>query len=88
MAPTGQELPVAMPAQPALDLESVVRRLNDSLAERQRNLSFHIDESSGRTVITVLDGNTQQVVRQIPAEEVLAFARAVEEAGVLVDARV
>jgi hypothetical protein len=45
VAPTGQGLPVAMPAQPALDLENVVRQI----------------------------------------EELLAFARAVEDAGVFLD---
>jgi flagellar protein FlaG len=51
-------------------------------------LSFRVDESSGRTVITVLDATTREIVRQIPSEEVLALARAIETSGALLDTRV
>ena len=44
-----------------------------------RELRFDVDEQSGRTVITVMDRNTDQVIRQIPGEEVLALARVLEE---------
>jgi flagellar protein FlaG len=88
-AVAGQDLPprreIAMPAE---DIEDTVRRLNELMAERDRSLSFRVDEASGRTVITVLDATTHEIVRQIPSEEVLALARAVEEAGVLLDARI
>ena len=56
------------------------------MAAAQRSLSFHIDKGSGRTVITVVDAATNEVVRQIPAEEVLALSRALECTGALVDA--
>jgi flagellar protein FlaG len=58
------------------------------MAERERSLSFRVDEASGRTVITVLDATTQEVVRQIPSEEVLALARALEVSGALLDIRI
>ncbi len=44
-----------------------------------RELRFDVDEQSGKTVITVMDRNTDQVIRQIPGEEVLALARVLEE---------
>lgn len=95
-APTGKDAPVAgedVPAQPAasrpaVDVETTVRKLNELMAQRQRNLNFRVDEASGRTVITVLDATTKRIVRQIPAEEVLALARAIEESTLLVDARI
>jgi flagellar protein FlaG len=86
LAEAGQPLPPEVAPASTLDLQSIVGRLNELMAERQRNLSFHVDEQSGRTVITVHDSTTHQVVRQIPNEEVLTFARALERAGVLVDA--
>jgi flagellar protein FlaG len=76
--------PKAEPAQLA-DTADTVRQLNALMAERQRDLSFHIDEASGRTVITVRDATTAQVVRQIPAEEVLAVSRALRATGGLLD---
>ena len=38
-----------------------------------------IDDDSGRTVLTVRNSDTGEVVRQIPAEEVLQVARSVSE---------
>jgi len=87
VAQTGQELPAKPEPPPPPDVAAAVRRLNELMAERQRNLSFHVDEGSGRMVITVLDAATSEVVRQIPSDEVLALARALEDAGGLLDAR-
>jgi len=86
VAQGGQDLPAQAAPPPPPDIDAAVRRLNQLMAERQRNLSFHVDEASGRTVITVLDATTSAVVRQIPSEEVLALARALEAARGLVDA--
>ena len=86
VAQAGQVLPVEREAPPPPDVAAAVRRLNELMAERQRNLSFHVDDASGRTVITVLDATTSEVVRQIPSEEVLALARALELERGLVDA--
>jgi flagellar protein FlaG len=81
----GEVLPAETKSPPPADVADTVRALNELMAERQRDLSFHIDETSGRTVITVLDTATARVVRQIPAEEVLAVARAIRATGALVD---
>ena len=45
----------------------------------KRQLEFSIDDQSGRTVITVRDSDTQEVIRQIPNEEALNFARKLNE---------
>jgi len=86
VAQAGQDLPAKREAPPPADIAAAVRRLNQLMAERQRNLSFRVDEASGRTVITVLHAKTSEVVRQIPSEEVLALARALEQARGLLDA--
>lgn len=39
------------------------------------NLKFSVDHDTGRTVVRVTDANTQEVIRQIPAEEVLQLAK-------------
>ncbi len=41
-----------------------------------RDLQFRVDEESGRTIITVVDAETDEVVRVIPSEEMQAVARA------------
>jgi flagellar protein FlaG len=82
----GEGLPAAQAAVAAQDLERTLHKLNLALATAQRDLSFRIDQGSGRTVITVVDAATKEVVRQIPAEEVLALSRALDAAGALIDA--
>ncbi len=87
-APAGGEaLPAARAAMAAQDLERTMRKLNATMAAAQRNLSFRVDEGTGRTVITVVDTATHEVIRQIPSEEVLALSQALEAASGLVDAR-
>jgi len=69
-------------------LADAAARLQQLVREANRDLEFHVDDSSGRTVITVTSEATGEVVRQIPADEVLALARAVRGFGTIVDSEV
>lgn len=70
-------------------LESSVSQLKELVQSVQRDLQFSIDDFSGRTVITVLDSKTEEIIRQIPSEEVLALAKNIESMkGVLFSAEV
>ncbi len=61
------------------DIEQAVERMNDHVQQVKRQLEFKIDETSGRTVITVLDSDTQEVIRQIPNDEALHFAQKLQQ---------
>ena len=88
-APSGQSLPVpSAPPPPVVDVAKAVERLNELMASHQRSLRFSIDASSGRTVITVINDATNEVVRQIPAPELLQIAHNLVDLGSLIDARV
>ena len=80
----GEGLPPPEPK--TFDAAKAVQRLNELSIQARRDLHFRVDEASGRTIITVINAATAEVVRQIPAEEILAFARAFEENGGLLDA--
>lgn len=56
-------------------LQEAVRELNDYVQSVRRNLQFDLDDESGRSVVRVLDADTDEVIRQMPSEEVLALAR-------------
>ena len=84
---TGRNLPVAELAEIALDAERAVQHLNELMSDTQRSLRFQVDELSGRTVITVLDAETKEIVRQIPSPEWLAVVHRLEQAGSLIDER-
>lgn len=56
-------------------LDDAIVQLNDSLQNIQRNLEFSVDKEAGKIVINVTDKETEEVVRQIPSEEVLQLAK-------------
>ncbi len=60
-------------------LKEAVTQLNDFVQKTQRDLQFKLDEGSGRTVITVLDRSTQEVIRQIPDDEALKLAQSLHQ---------
>ncbi len=64
----------------AADLQDKVAEINQFIQNVRRDLSFGIDDQSGRTVITVTDSETGQLVRQIPSEETLAVVRQLSDA--------
>ena len=59
----------------AARMEKAVEQLNNYVQSTQRDLQFSMDEDLGRTVVRVLDRNTQEVIRQIPNETALQLAR-------------
>ena len=67
-------------------LDAVVSGINELVHELQRELHFAVDDQSGETVIKVVDRATDEVVRQIPSEEVLRLRqRLAEMSGALFD---
>lgn len=67
----GKETPQE-PAPPPL--ETAVKQINQYLADSRRNLVFEIDDQSGRTVIRVINPETQEVIREIPPKETRRLA--------------
>jgi flagellar protein FlaG len=47
--------------------------------EMGRNLSFTIDETTGYNVVRVMNPETNEVIRQLPSEELLKIARSMEQ---------
>ena len=65
-------------------VEEIVEGLNAFAQRVERELQFTIDKDSGETVIRVIDAATQEMVRQIPAAEVLEMRKRLGEvAGLL-----
>lgn len=63
------------PAASATDIDAAVRDINEHMQFEQRGLQFSVDKGSGRTIIKVMDLQTEEIIRQIPSEEALNFAR-------------
>ena len=62
-------------------LNEVVSELNNLVRDLHRELQFSVDDKSGETVIKVVDSETDEVVRQIPSEEVVRLRQHLEEAA-------
>jgi flagellar protein FlaG len=63
----------------ALNVSEAVERLNEQMRRSARGLNFSIDKVADRTVITVKDTHSGEVVRQIPDEALLRVAHNIEE---------
>ena len=75
----GNALPPEQASVSAEELQGVVKRLNEHVQMINRNLQFSVDEDSGRSVIRVVNADTQELVRQIPSEEALRISRHIKE---------
>jgi len=76
------------PQQVAQAIETVKQAVA-GISDMARNLQFSIDEGTGRTVVKVVDPETQQVIQQIPSEQLLEIAKSLESStGLLVKQKV
>jgi uncharacterized FlaG/YvyC family protein len=61
------------------NLSEAIAKLNERLRNKNSYLSFSLNESLGRTVITVKNEKSGEVVRQIPDEAVVTFVENLEK---------
>lgn len=55
-------------------LERALEDLNNQMKQNGRNLNFKMDETLNRPIVTVVNSQTGEVVRQIPNEVVVRVA--------------
>ena len=78
------------------ELQQAVDVVNQAVSLEQRSLSFSIDDASGRSVIKVIDYETDELIKQIPSEELLKVAQDIkrlqeemgQSIGLLIDNKV
>ena len=83
VGPTGPELNDAKPTSPAMaevkptiaEEPAQLDRVSDKLVVNGLGLGlrFRLDEATGRCIISVIDIESGEVVRQIPPEEAIEF---------------
>lgn len=62
-----------------VQLEEAVAKVESFLKVQNRDLAFTIDDDTKRSVVTVKDSSSGDVIRQIPSEEVLKLAERIQE---------
>lgn len=59
-------------------VDQAARHIEDFVKSVGRSLSFSVDESTGHQVLRVVDPNSGEVIRQLPADETLRIARSID----------
>ena len=73
---TGSSSPLLTPAAVQQALDQVRKAVNNVAPD---SLQFSVDSSSGKMVIQVMDTQTNQVLQQIPSENMLAIAQSLDK---------
>ena len=73
--PTSTSTPAPAATPTPDDVREAVKEIERNLSSNSTDLRFSVDNSTGKTVVSVLDSQTKEVIRQIPAEEVMQMAR-------------
>jgi flagellar protein FlaG len=68
------------PKEP-VTIEKAVATIQEYVQSLQRDLHFTVDEDLERTVIKVVDGDSGELIRQIPEEAFLELARKLSDQG-------
>lgn len=61
------------------ELNQAADTIEEFLGRNQRNLSFERNLDSGKMVISVIDGQSQDVIRTIPSEEAIEIASKIKD---------
>lgn len=60
-------------------LQAALEQLNQHMRENARAIEFSVDDVTDRTIITVRQRETGEVIRQIPSDGLIEFAHQIEE---------
>ena len=95
-APAGERVPAVdavrkpepraeRPVQAPDAARAVAKQIEAYLRSNGRSVEFSVDADSGRTIVSVRDKETGELIRQIPGDEVLRIAQAMKELTSLLD---
>lgn len=71
-----------------VNLDQALQKLQKTANIFNKKLSFSVHQSSKRVVVRVIDAETNQVIRQIPAPEILTLIEEIQKMiGVFIDNR-
>lgn len=80
LPPAGSTSQVQKPEAPSpADLQQALKEVQTAINGVANDLRFSIDEDTGRTLIKIVDRETDEVIKQIPSEELLRIAKALDK---------
>ena len=70
---------IASNSQPSREaVAKAAEQIQNFVNKMGRNLSFSVDEATGYNVVRVVNPDTNEIIRQLPSEELLKIARSME----------
>lgn len=61
------------------NVDQAVQQMNDMLQTLSQKLEFSVDKDTDAFVVKVVDKDTKELIRQIPSEEMLELAKALDK---------
>ena len=78
-------VPATSPVEKQQEVEAAVKAVKDFIEPMAGNLEFQLDDETGKTIIKIVDSSSGELIRQIPSEEMLEIAKALDRLqGILV----
>ena len=71
--------PAAPPPVDVAQLKEAIAAANQSVASHGSSVEFSVDPQHGTTIVKVVDTSTGQLIRQMPSEEMIAIANALDQ---------
>lgn len=60
-------------------LQQALEKLKQAITTKASALQFSLDETSGEPIARIVDSDTGELIRQIPSEELLEIAHAIDK---------
>ncbi len=70
--------PQAAASDQKQQVEAAIKAVKEFIQPMASNLAFEMDEDSGRTVVKITEASSGELIRQIPSEEMLEIAKALD----------
>jgi flagellar protein FlaG len=78
-AQSSDATPIKAPAPSMEQVKQAVHDINQSMKSLSRGLEFSIDADTKQTVVKIVDPQTKEVIRQMPSQEALEIAKALDQ---------
>jgi flagellar protein FlaG len=76
---TAEAVVRAAPAPTAEQVKQAVSDINKSMQSLSQGIEFSIDTDSKQNIVKVIDPQTKEVLRQMPTQEALEIAKALDQ---------
>jgi flagellar protein FlaG len=60
------------------ELKAAVKDIQEFVSTVTTDLRFVVDKETGRLIVSVVDSKTQQILRQIPSEDIMKIAKNID----------